>query len=68
MCPLSVRISAPLCASQTFAVPSSLAVTMREPSGLNDAEQDVTGVSLEREDRGTALRVPDLRCPVRDSR
>ena len=38
MCPLSVRTSAPLFASQTFAVLSQLAVTIREPSGLNDAE------------------------------
>ena len=41
MCPLSVRTTAPLLASQTFAVLSSLPVTIREPSGLNDAE--VTG-------------------------
>ena len=27
----------PVCASQTFAVSSSLPVTMRVPSGLNDA-------------------------------
>ncbi len=33
-----MRASAPLRASQTFAVPSSLAVTIREPSGLNAAE------------------------------
>ena len=39
MCPLSVRTSAPLLASQTFAVLSSLAVTIRDPSGLNDAEE-----------------------------
>ena len=38
VCPLSVRTSAPVLASQTFAVLSSLAVTIREPSGLNDAE------------------------------
>ena len=61
MCPLRVRTSAPLLASQTFAVLSSLAVTIREPSGLNDAELTVTGVPLEREDLGTALGVPDLR-------
>ena len=39
VCPLSVRTSAPVFASQTFAVLSSLAVTTRDPSGLNDAEQ-----------------------------
>ena len=38
---LSVRISAPLLASHTFAVLSQLAVTIREPSGLNDAESTV---------------------------
>ena len=38
MCPLSVRTSAPVGASQTLAVLSQLAVTIREPSGLNDAE------------------------------
>ena len=38
VCPLSVRTSAPLLASQTFAVLSQLAVTTRDPSGLNDAE------------------------------
>ena len=37
-CPLSVRISAPVLASQTFAVLSKLPVTIRDPSGLNDAE------------------------------
>jgi hypothetical protein len=39
VCPLSVRASAPLRASQIFAVPSQLAVTMSEPSGLNAAER-----------------------------
>ena len=38
VCPLSERTSAPVLASQTFAVMSSLAVTTRDPSGLNDAE------------------------------
>ena len=52
VCPLRVRISAPDRASQTLAVLSSLAVTMREPSGLNDAESDGIGVPLEREDLG----------------
>ena len=35
---MRVRTTAPVLASQTFAVWSSPAVTMREPSGLNDAE------------------------------
>ena len=61
VCPLSVRTSAPLFASHTFAVLSRLAVTIRDPSGLNDAEMTLTGVPLEREELGTALRVPDLR-------
>ena len=61
MCPLSVRTSAPLVASQTFAVLSSLPVTIREPSGLNDAESTEAGVPLEREDLGAAPGVPDLR-------
>ena len=39
MCPLSVRSSAPVFASQTLAVLSALAVTMREPSGLNAADR-----------------------------
>ena len=34
-----MRTSAPLFASQTFAVPSLLPVTTRDPSGLNDAEE-----------------------------
>ena len=38
MCPLRVRTSAPVLASHTFAVSSRLAVTIRDPSGLNDAE------------------------------
>ena len=41
-----------------------LPVTMREPSGLNAAEQTDSGVPLEREDLGAAPRVPDLRRPV----
>ena len=61
MCPLSVRTSAPLLASQTFAVLSPLAVTIRDPSGLNDAEVTSIGVPLECEDLGAGLRVPDLR-------
>ena len=64
MCPLRVRTSAPVFASQTFAVWSELPVTIRDPSGLNDADIDVTGVPLEGEDLGTTLRVPDLRRPV----
>ena len=59
-----MRTSAPLRASQTFAVLSQLAVTMREPSGLNDRRSDGSGVPLEREDLGAAPRVPDLRRPV----
>jgi len=43
-CPLSVRISAPLLASQTFAVPSRLLVTTRDPSELNDAEKASTWI------------------------
>ena len=50
-------------ASQTFAVLSSLLVTMRDPSGLNDAEWTGIGVPLEREGLGAGPRVPDLRCP-----
>ena len=61
VCPLSVRTSAPLLASQTFAVLSQLAVTIREPSGLNDAEVTPIGVPLEREDLGAGPGVPDLR-------
>ena len=61
VCPLSVRTSAPLRASQTFAVLSALPVTIREPSGLNDAEMTRAGVPLEREDLGTAPGVPDPR-------
>ena len=61
MCPLSVRASAPVRASQTLAVSSQLAVAMREPSGLNDAEVHVVGVPLEREDLGAAPGVPDPR-------
>ena len=38
VCPLRVRTSAPVTASHTFAVPSSLAVTIRDPSGLNDVD------------------------------
>src|SRR5262249_45118092 len=38
VCPLSVRTSDPLCASQTLAIWSELPVTIREPSGLNDAD------------------------------
>src|SRR5262249_28797843 len=40
LCPLSVRSSVPVLASQTFADPSSpvLVVTTRDPSALNDAE------------------------------
>ena len=37
VCPLSESASAPLRASQSFAVWSELPVTMREPSGLNAA-------------------------------
>ena len=55
-------------ASQTFAVLSSLPVTIREPSGLNDAESDPAGVPLECEDLGTTLGVPDLRRLVAYSR
>ena len=61
MCPLRVRTSAPLLASQTFAVLSQLAVTIRDPSGLNDAELTTTGVPLEGEDLGAGPGVPDLR-------
>jgi hypothetical protein len=39
VCPLRVRTSAPLRASQIFAVLSSPPVTIRDPSGLNDAEK-----------------------------
>ena len=46
MCPLSVRTSAPVLASQTFAVPSQLAVTTRAPSGLNEAEVTVRACPL----------------------
>ncbi len=38
MCPLSVRTSSPLGASQIFAVLSWLPVTIRAPSGLNAAD------------------------------
>src|SRR4051794_20171418 len=38
-CLLSVRALVPAVASQTRAVRSSLAVTTRAPSGLNDAER-----------------------------
>ena len=64
MCPLSVRTSAPVVASHTFAVPSRLAVTIRDPSGLNDADWTPIGVPLEGEDLGTRRRVPHLRRPV----
>ena len=36
--PLECEDRAPLLASHTFAVPSKLPVTIRDPSGLNDAE------------------------------
>ena len=39
VCPLSVKTSAPLLASQTLAVLSYSPVTIREPSGLNDADR-----------------------------
>ena len=64
MCPLRVRTSAPVVASHTFAVRSSLAVTIRDPSGLNDAELTRAGVPLEGEELGPGPRVPHLRRPV----
>ena len=42
-------------------------MTIREPSGLNDAELTLIGVPLEREDLGAGPGVPDLRRLVRDS-
>ena len=46
MCPLRVRTSAPVVASHTFAVSSRLAVTIRDPSGLNDAEATASACPL----------------------
>ena len=40
---------------------SSHPVTIRDPSGLNDADRDEIGVPLEREDLGAGPGVPDLR-------
>ena len=51
-------------ASQTFAVPSWLAVTIREPSGLNDADTTQSACPLRVEELGPARRVPDPRRPV----
>ena len=39
-------------------------MTIREPSGLNDAERDGAGVPLEGEELGARRRVPHLRRPV----
>ena len=49
------------CASQTFAVPSPLAVTIRDPSGLNDADMTQSVCPLRVRTSAPRRRVPDLR-------
>ena len=60
MCPLSVSVSWPVAASQTFTVLSSLPETIRRPSGLKATLVTATGVPLEREGFLARRRVPDL--------
>ena len=60
VCPLSVRVSWPVAASQTFTVLSSLPETIRRPSGLKATLLTRFRVSLEREGFLARRRVPDL--------
>ena len=60
VCPLRVRVSWPVAASQTFTVWSSLPEARRLPSGLNATLVTVAGVPLEGEGLLAGRRVPDL--------
>ena len=57
--PLRTAIALPVAASQTRAVLSSDAVTMRDPSGLKAAEFDRALVAAENSDRRAGRGVPD---------
>ena len=59
-CPLSVSVSWPVAASQTFTVLSQLPLTIRLPSGLKATLVTRFGVPLERERFLARRRVPDL--------
>ena len=59
--PLRTAIALPVAASQTRAVLSSDAVTMRFPSGLKAARPHRTSVAAEDGDRLAGRGVPDAR-------
>ena len=59
--PLRTAIAMPVAASQTRAVLSKDAVTMRDPSGLNAADLTQLLVAAEDGDRLAGRGVPDAR-------
>ena len=64
MCPLRVRVSWPVAASQTFTVPSTLAEAIRLPSGLNATLLTPSVCPLRVRISSPGRGVPDLHRPI----